>query len=84
MRSKFNKFEPVQRCDVALYKGGQFPVCGCGGRGQVQRWSLYGEVKCIMDDDHLMNRMTDRHNVTGPPGALSFDVKPEIAQEKSQ
>ena len=22
-------------------------------------------------------------NVTGPPGALSFDVKPEIAQEKS-
>ena len=21
--------------------------------------------------------------VTGPPGALSFDVKPEIAQEKS-
>ena len=22
-------------------------------------------------------------NVTGPPGALSFDAKPEIAQEKS-
>ena len=22
-------------------------------------------------------------NVTGPPGALLFDVKPEIAQEKS-
>ena len=22
-------------------------------------------------------------DVTGPPGALSFDVKPEIAQEKS-
>ena len=24
-----------------------------------------------------------KDNVTGPPGALSFDVKPEIAQEKS-
>ena len=44
--------------------------------------SFHYFVLIALNNDHFCTQI-GRHNVTGPPGALLFDVKPEIALKES-
>ena len=45
--------------------------------------NFFGGLQFFLGGGGGVSNFLGEGNVTGPPGALLFDVKPEIAQEKS-